>query len=37
LRWCEVMQTRGHIEDGKVQNYQVVLKIGFTVEDAREE
>jgi dodecin len=37
LRWCEVMQTRGHIEDGKVQHYQVVLKIGFTVEDAREE
>ena len=34
LRWCEVIQTRGHIEDGKVQHYQVTLKIGFTVEDA---
>jgi len=37
LRWWEVMQTRGHIEDGKVQHFQVVLKIGFTVEDARQE
>jgi dodecin len=32
LRWCEVVQTRGHIEDGKVQHYQVVLKVGFTLE-----
>jgi flavin-binding protein dodecin len=34
LRWFEVMQTRGHIESGKVQHYQVVLKIGFTLDDA---
>jgi flavin-binding protein dodecin len=34
LRWCEVTQTRGHIENGKVQHYQVVVKIGFTVDDA---
>jgi dodecin len=34
LRWFEVIQTRGHIEDGKVQHYQVVLKIGFTIDDA---
>ena len=34
LRWFEVMQTRGHIENGKVQHYQVVLKIGFTLDDA---
>jgi len=32
LRWFEVVQTRGHIEGGKVQHYQVVLKVGFTVE-----
>ncbi|TMJ75428.1 MAG: dodecin domain-containing protein, partial [Alphaproteobacteria bacterium] len=24
---------RGHLEDGKVQHYQVVLKIGFTIDD----
>jgi flavin-binding protein dodecin len=34
LRWFEVLQTRGHIENGKVAHYQVTLKIGFTMEDA---
>jgi dodecin len=33
LRWCEVVQTRGHIENGKIREYQVVLKIGFTMEN----
>ena len=33
LRWFEVVETRGHIEDGKVQHYQVTLKIGFTIAD----
>jgi len=33
LRWFEVVETRGHIEEGKVQHYQVTLKIGFTLED----
>jgi flavin-binding protein dodecin len=33
LRWFEVLQTRGHLEAGKVQHYQVVLKIGFTIDD----
>lgn len=37
LRWFEVVETRGHIEDGKVQHYQVTLKIGFTIGDAGEE
>ncbi len=32
LRWFEVVQTRGHIESGEVQHYQVVLKAGFTLE-----
>jgi flavin-binding protein dodecin len=34
LRWFEVIDTRGHIENGKIQHYQVTLKIGFTVDDA---
>jgi dodecin len=34
LRWFEVLQTRGHIEDGKVRHYQVELKVGFTMEAA---
>jgi dodecin len=32
LRWFEVAETRGHIEDGKVRHYQVTLKVGFTLE-----
>lgn len=31
LRWFEVVETRGHIEDGKVAHWQVVLKVGFTL------
>ena len=33
LRWFEVVETRGHIQDGKVAHYQVTLKIGFTLDD----
>ena len=29
MDWFEVVDTRGHIEDGKVGHYQVTLKIGF--------
>ena len=32
LQWFEVVQTRGHIENGEVKHYQVVLKAGFTLE-----
>ncbi|GJD90754.1 Dodecin [Methylobacterium hispanicum] len=34
LRWFEVLETRGQIENGKVQHYQVTLKVGFTMEGA---
>jgi dodecin len=34
LRWFEVKDMRGHIEGGKVEHYQVTLKIGFTIDDA---
>jgi dodecin len=33
LRWCEVTQQRGEIEDGKIRHYQVTMKLGFTLED----
>ncbi|ARS46886.1 MULTISPECIES: dodecin [Pseudomonadaceae] len=29
MDWFEVVETRGHIEDGKVGHYQVTLKVGF--------
>lgn len=32
LRWFEVIETRGHIEDGAVQHWQVTVKIGFTLD-----
>jgi dodecin len=32
LRWFEVLETRGHIEGGRVIHWQVTLKIGFTLE-----
>jgi dodecin len=32
LRWFEVVETRGHIENGKVAHWQVTVKIGFTLE-----
>jgi flavin-binding protein dodecin len=34
IRWFEVLETRGHVEDGKVAHYQVTLKIGFTLAGA---
>lgn len=33
VRWFEVTQIRGHVADGGVSHYQVVLKAGFTLED----
>jgi flavin-binding protein dodecin len=36
LRWFEVIQTRGHVEDGKVRHYQVVLKAGFTLDSGQQ-
>ncbi len=33
LRWFEVAQMRGHIDGGQVRHYQVVLKVGFTLEE----
>ncbi len=33
MRWFEVPEIRGHIENGKVQHWQVKVKIGFTLED----
>lgn len=32
MRWFEVTQIRGHIEDGRPAHYQVTMKVGFTLE-----
>ena len=34
LRWFEVVQTRGHIDGGKISHYQVTLKVGFTLDES---
>ena len=33
LGWFEVVQVRGHIDNGKVAQYQVTIKAGFRLED----
>lgn len=34
LEWFEVVESRGHIVDGnRIGHYQVVLKLGFRVDD----
>jgi flavin-binding protein dodecin len=33
LRWFEITQTRGHIEDGKIAHWQVTVKVGFTLDE----
>jgi dodecin len=33
MRWFEVIDTRGHISDGKVAHWQVTLKIGFALDE----
>jgi flavin-binding protein dodecin len=32
MRWFEVCDTRGHIQDGKVAHWQVTIKVGFTLD-----
>jgi dodecin len=32
MRWFEVVETRGHIEDGRVNHWQVTVKVGFTLD-----
>lgn len=31
MDWFEVLETRGHIVDGKVAHYQVTIKVGFRI------
>ena len=32
IRWFEVLDTRGHVKDGKIAYWQVTVKVGFTIE-----
>jgi flavin-binding protein dodecin len=33
MRWFEVVETRGHIEEGRVNHWQVTVKVGFTLDE----
>ena len=33
LRWFEIVETRGHIEDGRIAHWQVTMKVGFTLDE----
>ncbi|MEW8244154.1 MAG: dodecin, partial [Candidatus Thiodiazotropha sp.] len=33
LNWFEVVETRGHIENGQVAHWQVTINIGFRLKD----
>ncbi len=32
MDWLEVQETRGHIVDGEVSHWQVVIKVGFRLD-----
>ena len=33
MRWFEVAETRGYLEEGKIAHWQVTLKVGFTLDE----
>lgn len=32
IKWVQVLEQRGHVENGKVAHWQVTMKVGFTLE-----
>ncbi|HKR17362.1 dodecin [Rhizorhapis sp.] len=33
LGWFEIVKTTGHVKEGRVEQFQVTLKVGFTLEE----
>ena len=33
IQWFKVVETRGHVVDGKIGHFQVTVDLGFTLED----
>jgi dodecin len=33
LRWFELLETRGQMEEGKIAHWQVTIKVGFTLDE----
>jgi flavin-binding protein dodecin len=32
IDWYEVLESRGHVADGKIAHYQVTVKVGFRLD-----
>ena len=32
IRWFEIENVRGHVENGKTAHWQVTIKVGFTLD-----
>ena len=32
MRWFEVRETRGQIDNGRIQHWQVTIEVGFTLD-----
>lgn len=32
MRWFQIVDTRGHIEDARVMHWQVTIEVGFTLD-----
>ena len=33
MRWFEIVETRGQIDGGKVEQWQTTIRVGFTLDD----
>jgi flavin-binding protein dodecin len=33
LRWFQVQDIRGHLDDGAIAHWQVTVKVGFTLDE----
>ena len=33
IEWFEIIETRGHVENGKVAHWQVLIKVSFRLEN----
>lgn len=32
MRWFQVVDTRGHIDNGRIAHWQVTIEVGFTLD-----
>ncbi len=33
MRWFQIIDTRGHIDNGRIAHWQVTIEVGFTLEE----